>query len=76
HSGITILWIIEIENVLPRVDAGMDGNFVMTGSKQLIEVQMSAEGATFSREQMNELIDLAEKGVSKLVTAQASATSA
>ncbi|MEL7404367.1 MAG: ribonuclease PH [Pseudomonadota bacterium] len=57
-------------------DAGMDGNFVMTGSKQLIEVQMSAEGATFSREQMNELIDLAEKGVSKLVTAQASATSA
>ncbi|MEL6934760.1 MAG: ribonuclease PH [Pseudomonadota bacterium] len=57
-------------------DAGMDGNFVMTGSKQLIEVQMSAEGATFSREQMNDLIDLAEKGVSKLVTAQASATSA
>ncbi|MEL6376432.1 MAG: ribonuclease PH [Pseudomonadota bacterium] len=57
-------------------DAGMDGNFVMTGSKQLIEVQMSAEGATFSREQMNDLIDLAEKGVSELVTAQASATSA
>ena len=57
-------------------DAGMDGNFVMTGSKQLIEVQMSAEGATFSREQMNDLIDLAEKGVAELVTAQASATSA
>ncbi|HKK84004.1 MAG TPA: ribonuclease PH [Roseovarius sp.] len=51
-------------------EAGVDGNFIMTGSKQLIEVQMSAEGATYSRDQMNHLLDLAEKGVSELVTAQ------
>src|SRR6056297_3608080 len=51
-------------------EAGVDGNFVMTRSGRLIEVQMSAEGATFTRAQMNHLLDLAEKGVSELVTAQ------
>ena len=55
-------------------EAGVDGNFIMTGSKQLIEVQMSAEGATFSRDQMNQLMDLAEKGVGELVAAQKAAT--
>jgi len=57
-------------------EAGVDGNFVMTGSGQLIEVQMSAEGATFSRAQMDLLIDLAEKGVSDLVRAQKAAIDA
>ncbi len=55
-------------------EAGVDGNFIMTGSKQLIEVQMSAEGSTYSRDQMNQLMDLAEKGVGELVTAQRAAT--
>lgn len=54
-------------------DAGVDGNFIMTGSKRLIEVQMSAEGATYSRDQMNQLLDLAEKGVSELVEIQKAA---
>lgn len=57
-------------------EAGVDGNFIMTGSKQLIEVQMSAEGATYSRDQMNHLLDLAEKGVSELVDAQKAAVDA
>ncbi|MEO3414688.1 ribonuclease PH [Roseovarius sp. CAU 1744] len=57
-------------------EAGVDGNFIMTGSKQLIEVQMSAEGATFSRDQMNHLMDLAEKGVAELVAAQQAAVGA
>lgn len=56
-------------------EAGVDGNFVMTGSKKMIEVQMSAEGSTYNRDQMNALIDLAEKGVGELVTAQLTATS-
>ncbi len=51
-------------------EAGTDGNFVMTGANQLIELQASAEGATFSRPQFNELMDLAEKGVAELVAAQ------
>lgn len=55
-------------------EAGVDGNFIMTGSKQLIEVQMSAEGSIFSRDQMNQLMDLAEKGVGELVEAQKAAT--
>lgn len=50
--------------------AGTDGNFVMTGRNRLIEVQMSAEGASFSREEMNQLLDLADKGVALLVAAQ------
>lgn len=54
-------------------EAGVDGNFVMTGAGKLIEVQMSAEGSTYTRAQMNELLDLAEKGVGELVTAQAAA---
>ena len=54
-------------------EAGTDGNFVMTGSGQLIEVQMSAEGATFSRDQMGKLLDLADAGVAALVAAQKAA---
>ncbi|MCR9113779.1 MAG: ribonuclease PH [Rhodobacteraceae bacterium] len=57
-------------------EAGVDGNFIMTGSGQLIEVQMSAEGATFSRTQMDQLMDLAEQGVGELVAAQQEAASA
>lgn len=54
-------------------EAGTDGNFVMTGAGQLIELQASAEGATFSRDQFNELMDLADKGVAELVAAQKAA---
>ncbi len=51
-------------------EAGVDGNFVMLGSKKLIEVQMSAEGSTFTRDQMDALMDLAEKGNAELAAAQ------
>ena len=54
-------------------EAGVDGNFVMTGSGRLIEVQMSAEGATFSHDQMTQLMELADKGVAELVAAQKAA---
>ena len=56
-------------------EAGVDGNFIMLGNGQMIEVQMSAEGATYSRDQMNQLIDLAELGVGQLVEKQLSAVS-
>ena len=51
-------------------EAGVDGNFIMLANGQMIETQMSAEGSTYSRAQMNQLLDLAEKGVSELVAAQ------
>ncbi|MCR8549548.1 ribonuclease PH [Salipiger sp. P9] len=54
-------------------EAGVDGNFILRGDGQLIEVQMSAEGAVFSRAQMAELMDLAEAGVAQLVAAQKAA---
>lgn len=53
--------------------AGTDGNFVLTGRKRLIEVQMSAEGSTFSREEMINLLDLAEAGADTLIAAQKAA---
>lgn len=53
-------------------EAGVDGNFVMT-TDRLIEIQMTAEGATFSRDQMNTLLDLAQKGANVLAEAQRNA---
>jgi len=40
----------------------------------MVETQMSAEGATYSRAQMNALLDLADKGIAELVTMQESAS--
>ena len=51
-------------------EAGVDGNFIMLANGQMIETQMSAEGATYARAQMNQLLDLAEAGVASLVEAQ------
>jgi len=56
-------------------EAGTDGNFVLTGAGRLIELQASAEGATFSRDELAALMDLAEAGVATLVAAQKAAVS-
>lgn len=56
-------------------EAGVDGNFVLTGDRRLIEIQMSAEGQTFSRDQLERLLGLADQGVGALVEAQKSAFS-
>ena len=54
-------------------EAGTDGNFILTGRGRLIEVQMSAEGSTFSRDEMGKLLDLSEGGVATLIAAQRAA---
>lgn len=54
-------------------EAGVDANFIMTGRGKLCEIQMAAEGATFTREQLNQLMDLAEGGIQALVAAQKAA---
>ena len=51
-------------------EAGVDGNFIMLGSGNIIETQISAEGATYTREELNSLINLAEKGASELFDIQ------
>ena len=61
---------------LPYVeDAGaeVDMNVVMTGSGHLVEVQGTAEGAPFSRAQLDELLGLAEAGIGRIIAAQTDA---
>jgi ribonuclease PH len=50
--------------------AAVDMNVVLTGRGRLVEIQGTAEGTPFSREQMNRLLDLAEVGIKELITAQ------
>jgi ribonuclease PH len=52
-----------------------DMNVVMTGSGGLIEIQGTAEGAPFSRAQMDELVDLAQRGIRQLIAQQQAALS-
>ncbi len=47
-----------------------DMNVVMTGAGHFVEVQGTAEGAAFSRAEMNQLLDLAEKGIGQLIALQ------
>ncbi|MEM8652370.1 MAG: ribonuclease PH [Pseudomonadota bacterium] len=51
-------------------DAETDANFVMTGSGGIVEIQGTAEGAPFTREEFSKLMDLASDGISKLVVIQ------
>jgi len=47
-----------------------DMNVVMTGAGRFIEVQGTAEGAPFTRAQMSEMLDLASRGISQLISLQ------
>ncbi|CAM5794389.1 ribonuclease PH [Rhizobacter fulvus] len=47
-----------------------DMNVVMTGAGGFVEVQGTAEGAAFSRDEMGTLLGLADKGIRELVAAQ------
>jgi ribonuclease PH len=50
-----------------------DMNVIMTGQGGIVEVQGTAEGEPFTREQMNVLMDLAQMGIRQLVAEQQSA---
>ncbi|MDR2156040.1 MAG: ribonuclease PH [Burkholderiaceae bacterium] len=47
-----------------------DMNVVMTGAGHYVEVQGTAEGAAFSRAEMDQLLRLAEKGIAELIEKQ------
>ena len=47
-----------------------DMNVVMTGAGNFVEVQGTAEGAAFSRQEMDALLVLADKGIRELVALQ------
>ena len=55
------------------VTADVDANVVMTGSGKIVEVQGTAEGEPFDRDQLDRMLDLAAKGISELVADQRSA---
>lgn len=48
----------------------VDMNIVMTESGRLVEVQGTAEEQAFTRDQLNQMLDLAEKGIKEIVAAQ------
>lgn len=50
--------------------ADVDMNIVMTGSGEFIEIQGTAERKTFKKEQMDNLLALAKKGIADLVDVQ------
>ena len=50
--------------------AGVDMNVVTTGSGLLVEVQATAEGAPFTREALDELLELAAVGIEEIALAQ------
>jgi ribonuclease PH len=51
-------------------EADADANFVMTGSGGIVEVQATAEREAFSQERLDELMALARKGITELVSLQ------
>jgi ribonuclease PH len=57
-------------NYLEDRDAEVDANVVMTGRGQFVEVQSSGEESTFSHAQLQQLLGLAEKGLTELAAAQ------
>lgn len=55
--------------------ADVDLNVVMSGRGLLVEVQGTAEGALFDRADLDRMLDLAQKGISELVSVQKQALS-
>jgi ribonuclease PH len=54
-------------------DCDTDMNVVMLGNGHFVEVQGTAEGHAFSREEMNALLDLAQSGIEQLIEMQRAA---
>jgi ribonuclease PH len=65
-EGMPLLDLEYIEDV----SCDTDMNVVMTGAGHYVEVQGTAEGAAFTRAEMDELLRLAEKGIAELVALQ------
>jgi ribonuclease PH len=70
-EGTPLLDLEYVEDVVCDTDM----NVVMTGLGHYVEVQGTAEGAAFTRKEMDELLRLAEKGIAELVAMQEQALS-
>lgn len=63
--------LLDLEYVEDK-DAEVDFNIVMTGKGQFVEVQGTGEESTFTHDQLQSLLGLAQKGLKELAAAQAS----
>ena len=54
-------------------NAETDMNVVMNNNGGFIEVQGTAEGHPYSKDELNSMLELAEKGIKELITAQSAA---
>jgi ribonuclease PH len=61
--------LLDLEYVEDR-DAEVDLNLVMTGSGRFIEVQGTGEEATFSREELDGLLELGRQGTAEITRLQ------
>lgn len=57
-------------NYIEDSSADVDMNVIMTGAGNFVELQGTGEEATFTRVELNELLDLAEAGIAQLITMQ------
>jgi ribonuclease PH len=71
YRGVPVLDLDYIEDSACDTDM----NVVMTDSGGIVEVQGTAEGVSFSRAELNTLLDLASSGIAQLVQAQRAALS-
>ena len=55
--------------------AEVDFNVVMTGAGRLVEIQGTAEGQPFTRDELTQLVDLAQAGIRELTEIQRRALS-
>jgi len=65
-GGLPVLDLCYEEDSIADVDV----NVVMNAAGEFVEVQGTAEGASFSRATLDELLDLAQGGIARLMAAQ------
>jgi len=66
YEGIPVLDLDYLEDS----SCDTDMNVVMTGNLGLVEVQGTAEGVSFSRQELNDMLDMAQHGIQELITIQ------
>ncbi|MEH6461246.1 ribonuclease PH [Chitinimonas sp. JJ19] len=69
YQGVPVLDLDYLEDS----DCDTDMNVVMTAAGGFVELQGTAEGTPFSRDEMNALVNLADAGIAQLITAQKAA---
>ena len=73
--GAVSVGIVEGEHLLDLnfqedYAASVDLNVVMTGSEEFVEIQGTAEGEAFSRQELDSLLALAQKGIKEIIAIQ------